>query len=395
MNGGDDRLDLPPDLDGLRRRAWACAAIGGVLCAVAWAVNPARFVQSYLVGFLFWVGISAACLAVVMLHQLVGGLWGFLVRRPAEAGASTLPWMALLFLPIALGLRSLYPWADPSRVRADEVIRIKTGYLNPGFFLVRAAIYFGVWSLLALAFNRWSAQQDRDGDPGPSRRLQGMSGPGLVLYFLAVTFAMIDWGMSLEPDWFSSIYGAMLLVGQVLATLAVLILVASRLAEDRRMERVATAEAFNDLGNLLLAFVMLWAYMSFSQYLITWSGNLADEIPWYLRRSAGGWRAVAAGLILFHFFVPFFLLLSRGRKRNPRALARVCWAILVMRLVDICWLILPAFEAPRMLDFWAVVPAMLGIGGLWVALFLGRLGSRPLLPLHEPLLAATLEHHGE
>jgi hypothetical protein len=217
----------------------------------------------------------------------------------------------------------------------------------------------------------------------------------MVAYFLAVTFAMIDWGMSLEPDWYSSIYGVMLLVGQVLATLAILIIVTAWLSETKPLAEVATPQAFNDLGNLLLAFVMLWAYMSFSQYLIIWSGNVAEEIPWYLRRSVGGWRAVAVSLIAFHFFVPFFLLLSRDRKRNAGALATVCVPILFMRFVDINWVILPAFSARNMLEFWSVVPAFVGIGGIWIAVFFNRLGARPLLPRNNPQLKAALEHHGE
>lgn len=397
MNAHEERrfLEPPPNFAPLRSRALVVAAIGGGICVLAWLLNPARFVQSYLVAYLFWIGIATACLSVVMLHQLVGGIWGFLVRRPAEAATAAIPWMALLFLPIALGLRYLYPWDDPSKVAADHILQIKVRYLNAGFFLGRSALYLVLWSALAVLYHRWSSRQDETTDPSPTGKLQVLSGPGLVIYFLVVTFAMIDWAMSLEPDWFSSIYGAMRLVGQVLAALAFLIIVAARLKETEPMAEVGTREAFNDLGNLLLAFVMLWAYMSFSQYLITWSGNLADEIPWYLRRSAGGWRSVAVGLIVFHFFVPFFLLLSRERKRGARSLARVCWAILAVRVVDELWLILPAFEAPNVLEFWPVVPAMFGIGGLWMAVFFGRLSARPLVPRNDPQLAAALEHHGD
>jgi hypothetical protein len=383
------------DFDQARRKAALVGAIGLALCAVAWLVNPARFFQSYLVGFMFWVGISVSCLAVIMVHNLTGGLWGFAVRRAAEAGALTVPLMALFFLPIALGVRYLYPWADPSHVAADPVIQAKVHYLNVGFFLVRAAIYFAIWTTLALLLNWGSNLQDRVEAPYPTHRLETMSGPGMVAYFLAVTFAMIDWGMSLEPDWYSSIYGVMLLVGQVLATLAILIIVTAWLSKTKPLAEVATPQAFNDLGNLLLAFVMLWAYMSFSQYLIIWSGNVAEEIPWYLRRSVGGWRAVAVSLIAFHFFVPFFLLLSRDRKRNANALATVCVPILFMRFVDINWVILPAFPARNMLEFWSVVPAFVGIGGIWIAVFFNRLGARPLLPRNNPQLTAALEHHGE
>ena len=385
---------LLPHLDRVRRNAAILAVAGAALCLVAWLVNPARFFQSYLVGFMYWVGISVACLAVIMVHHLVGGLWGFAIRRPAEAGALTIPLMALLFLPIALGMRHLYPWTDPSVLAAHPVVRAKVPYLNVDFFLIRALIYFVIWTGLALILNWGARVQDRAEDPAPTHRLQNLSGPGMVLYFLTVTFAMVDWGMSLEPDWFSSIYGVMLLVGQVLATLAIFIIVATWLSETKPLAEVATPQAFNDLGNLLLAFVMLWAYMSFSQYLITWSGNLAEEIPWYLRRSVGGWRAIAVALIVFHFFVPFFLLLSQDRKRKARALTKVCIAILFMRFVDNTWLFLPAFQARSLWEFWSVVPAFVGIGGIWVVVFLDRLVARPLLPLNNPQLTAALEHHG-
>jgi hypothetical protein len=384
------------NLGQVRHYATVATGVGLALCAVAWLVNPARFYQSYLVGFLFWLGLSVSCLAVIMVHHLVGGLWGFPVRRPAEAGAWTVPLMALLFLPIVLGMRSIFPWADPSHVAEHPLIKAKAEYLNVGFFLIRAVIYFAIWSFLALAFNWGSSAQDRTENPSPTRRLQTLSGPGMVLYFITVTFAMIDWGMSLEPEWFSSIYSVMLLVGHVLATLASLIIIATWLSKrTEALTEVATPQAFNDLGNLLLGFVMLWAYMSFSQYLITWSGNLAEEIPWYLRRSVGLWRPMAVALIVFHFFVPFFLLLSQDRKRKAQALMKVCIAILVMRLVCEVWLILPAFSARNPLEFWSVVPAFAVIGGLWLRVFFNRLESRPLLPRNNPQLAAALHHHGE
>lgn len=392
MNAPDNHL-FPP-LDRVRHIAVRLSASGAVLCALAWLVNPARFYQSYLVGFMFWVGVSVACLAVIMVHHLVGGLWGFAIRRPAEAGALTVPLMAILFLPIVLGMRYLYPWTDPSVLAAHPVVRAKIQYLNADFFLIRALIYFVIWTGLALLLNWGARVQDRVEDPYPTHRLQTLSGPGMVLYFLTVTFAMVDWGMSLEPDWFSSIYGVMLLVGHVLATLAIFIIVATWFSETKPLVEVATPQAFNDLGNLLLGFVMLWAYMSFSQYLITWSGNLSEEISWYLRRSVGGWRAIAAILIVFHFFVPFFLLLSQDRKRKARALTKVCIAILFMRFVDNTWLFLPAFRARSMWEFWSVIPAFLGIGGAWVVVFLDRLVSRPLLPRNNPQLTAALEHHG-
>jgi len=385
-----------PKLDLAKRKAATFGAVGLGLCALAWLLQPDRFYQSYLVAYLFWVGISVGCLAVIMVHYLVGGLWGFTIRRPAEAGTQTIPLMALFFLPIILGMKSLFIWADPHHVEADPHLQNKALYLNVNFFLVRALIYFVIWGGLAWVLNWGSRVQDRVESPYPTDRLKNVSGPGMVLYFITLTFAMVDWGMSLEPEWFSSIYGAMLLVGQVLASLCVLILVTDWLSKSEpELHEVTTPQAYNDLGNLLLAFVMLWAYMSFSQYLITWSGNLAEEIPWYLKRSVNGWRPVAIALIVFHFFVPFFLLLSQDRKRKIEALKKVAIAILFMRCVDQIWLILPAFEAKNILVFWSVIPAFVGIGGIWLAFFFSRLGARPLLPRNNPQLTAALEHHGE
>ena len=261
-------------------------------------------------------------LATLLLHQLVGGEWGFVIRRPLEAATMTLPLMAVLFIPLALSHfapgHPLYEWSDPVKVKESHVLGLKAGYLNVPFWLGRAAVYLSVWNGLAFLFRatRWR----RTGPPTRGRRgaNQSFAAPGLVLIFLSVTFAAIDWMMSIDPDWYSTIYGVLTLVSWVLCSLCVAVIVASRLTRFRGYGVVATPVGFNDLGNLMLAFTMLWAYMSFSQYLIIWSGNLAEEVPWYLDRSVGGWRYVAASLMLLHFFVPFFCLLSRENKRLSR-----------------------------------------------------------------------------
>ena len=285
-------------------------------------VWPEHFFAAYLVGYLFWLGIALGSMGLTMLHHLTGGSWGLVIRRPLEAGAATVPLLALLFLPIAFGMPTLYPWA-----RADSAAHwtrlCKASYLNETLFLIRAAGYFGVWTSLAFLLFGWSSQQDHTSDHRPSGRLQALSGPGIVILFLAGTFSAIDWVMSLEAPWASTIFGAMLITGDAMATFAVMIVVAALLASARPMSEIATPGRLNDLGNLLLAFVMLWAYMSFCQYLIVWSGNLKEEIPWYLRRTRGGWEWVALALIACQFFLPFFLLLVRENKRHPRSILRV------------------------------------------------------------------------
>jgi hypothetical protein len=377
-----------------QRSLLIAGVVGVALCGVSAAVDRPAAMASYLTAFLFWLGIALGSLAIVMLHCLVGGFWGFLIRRPLEAAMMTLPLMGLLFLPLLLDLGSLYPWARPSAVALDPVLQHKLPYLNVNFFVLRAAIYFVLWIGLALLMNAGSKRQDQTEDPAPTHRSQTLAAPGLVLYFLSMTFAAVDWGMSLEPDWYSTIYGVMLMIGQGLSSLAAMAIVASLLARVPPLSGLARPDAFHDVGNLMLAFTMLWAYMSFSQYLIIWSGNLTEEIPWYLHRSVGIWWWFALTLILFHFFLPFFLLLNREAKRQCESLWKIAVLILFVHALNDSWLVLPALRSSNPLRFWAVIPAFFGIGGLWAAAFTWQLKSKPLVPRHDPTLAAAFVHHG-
>ncbi|WP_422924306.1 hypothetical protein [Singulisphaera sp. PoT] len=391
-------VGLPPGFEHARHLAWRVAIIGGLVSLLPLVFSTTRFAQSYLVAFLFWFGISAASLGAVLLSHLVGGLWGFLIRRPAEAAARNFPLLVLLFIPIALTLGYLYPWANSDYMEHHHHVQQKAAYLNKTFWLGRMAFYFLLWSGLTAFLVRLADAQDRTTDPKPTRTRQFFSGPGLGLFFLTFTFAAMDLGMSLEPDWYSTIYGVMVLVGSVLATLSFMVILTSKLADREPLKEVATKTGFHDLGNMMLGFTMLWAYMSFSQYLITYSGNLTEEIIWYLHRSVGIWRVIAVCLIVFHFFVPFFLLLSRDRKRNAQALAKVGLAILVMRFVDLTWLVVPSQAVTSTVEWIMLLIAlpatMAAVGGVWLGSFLGKLEARPLLPSrNDPLLLATLEHH--
>ncbi len=346
----------------------------------------AQIFRSYLIAYLFWFGIAAGCLPLLMLHHLVGGTWGFVIRRVLEAGTRTLPFMALLFVPVLFGTHSLYEWSHPEIVARDQVLQAKQAYLNVPFFAVRAAFYFAAWIILAYFLNKWSAEQDATGNPQLARKFQLLSAPGIVVYSLAITFASVDWGMSLEPHWFSTIYGILFIVGQSLAALSFAIAVVAVLSEAPPVSGYLRPEVFQDLGNLLLAFVMLWAYMSFSQYLIIWSGNLPEEIPWYIHRGTNGWQWLAAFLGLFHFAVPFLLLLGRGHKRRKRFIASIALSIVVMRWVDTYWLIAPAFAGSLRIH-WLDVVMLIGIGGIWLYVFFTALMRRALLPLRDPNFA--------
>jgi hypothetical protein len=319
-----------------------------------------------------------------MLYHLVSGRWGFVVQRPLEAAARTLPLMALLFVPILFGLRDLYPWARPEAVAADHLLQHKQPYLNVTFFTVRTALYFTLWIGLALLLSRWSAAQDRTGDPLLTRAIKRLSGPGLGLYAIAVTFAAVDWVMSLEPLWYSTMYGVIFLVGQGLLALGFVIIVGVALSRRPPLATVFTTERLHDLGNLLLAHVMLWAYIGFSQYLIIWSGNLPEETPWYLHRTAGGWQAVALLLVVFHFAVPFLVLLNRVTKRRGSLLLGVAAGVLVVRLLDLVWIVTPAFHPEGFRLHWLDVAAPIALGGLWLGAFCLNLRRRPLLPRNDP-----------
>jgi len=368
----------------LSRRALGGGVLGMILSVVSALVAREHFWPSYLFGFLFWLGLSLGSGGIVMLHHLTGGRWGLTIRRILEAGMRTTPMMAVLFLPLFFGLSHLYEWTHAEAVAADEVLRHKSRYLNVPFFSLRAAIYFAVWIGIAHFLTRWSYKQDRVGDPQLSRRLRALSGPGIVLYGGTITFAAVDWAMSLEPHWYSTIYGIAFILGQALTALAAAILVAAGLSRSEPLSRVATKETFHDLGNLLLAFVMLWAYVAFSQFLIIWSGNLPEEIPWYLRRTRGGWKIVAVMLILFHFAIPFLLLLSRAVKRNVQALAVLAGVILILRVTDMYWIIMPAFEERGIGPHWSNAAAFVGIGGLWLAAWAREVQRHEFIPVYDP-----------
>ncbi|HVN78127.1 MAG TPA: hypothetical protein VMW38_03960 [Terriglobia bacterium] len=383
------------ELNRFRSRAMAAGTIG-ILSIVAGAfINPAQFFHSYLLGYIFWLGLTVGCMAVLMLHHLSGGGWGIGIRRISEAATQTFPLLFLLFLPLLFGRRFLYAWTRPEDVVHSDLLQHKTAYLNLQFFSARLVIYFAVWIVLSHFLNKWSAEQDRNADPGITRRMQTLSGPGLVLFGLTVTFASIDWVMSLDPEWFSTMFGLAFMEGQALTGLAFVIAVSALLSQHQPLCRVISSEHFHDLGKLLLAFVMIWAYLAFSQFLIIWSGNLPEEIPWYVRRLQGGWQWVGLVLVLFHFALPFLLLLSRDLKRNARTLANVAWAVILMRLVDLFWLTAPQPGTGGFRVHWMDLAAPVGIGGLWLAIFFGRLVRRPLLALNDPEFKEILAHAGE
>jgi hypothetical protein len=379
----------------------------GVICLLAAAVlgmhdSTAAF-RSYLFAYIYWFVIPIGCLGLLMLHHLVCGWWGLPLRRMAEAGTRTLPLSAILFIPVALSMSKLYSWIyDRGQFTdtANEKLNysFKLAYLTPHGYIVRAVIYFLIWFAIVVLLNRFSREQDAAGADGTkfALRMEGLAGPGIILTVFALTFAMVDWVMSLEPKWFSTIYGFLFMVIGCLTALSFMIIVLSGIADEEPTRHAVSPQSLNDMGNLMLAFTMLWAYMSFSQLLIIWAGNIKDEIPWYVSRAFGSWGALAAILIVLHFAVPFLLLLQRMVKRNLRRLRLVTILMMVLSALDVYWLVMPAFY-PKGIQFAITdVLAFFGIGGLWLAVFFWQYGRMPVLPLHDPRFEGALAHeHGD
>jgi hypothetical protein len=358
--------------------------------------KPEMFYRSYLLAFVFWNGLAVGSLAVLMLQYLTGGAWGIAIRRPLEAAARTLPLCALFFVPVIFGMHRLYEWTHADVVAQDELLRKKTFYLNEPFFLVRTAVAYAVWMLVAYFLTRLSARQDAASDHRAiDRNLQKLSGGGLVLYALTVTWTSVDWVMSLEPHWYSTMYGVIFMVSQALAALALATLAVLRLSPSEPMRSFLGGRIRHDLGKMLFAFVMIWAYVNFSQYLIVWSGNIPEEIHWYLARFRGGWGAIGLAILVFHFLLPFMLLLSREANRNPRLLAGAAGLLVFMRFLDTAWLVLPAFSAGQLVIHWTDLTLPIGLGGLWLAFYARNLASRPLLPEHDPGFEEALAHGRE
>lgn len=384
----------PPELDRFQRLALITGIIG-LAIGGAWAIfDSQQFFRSYLLAYVFWIGFPLGCFAILMVQHLSGGSWGVIIRRVLEASTRTFIPLLILFVPIVFGLKSIYSWARPEVVHGDHMLEQKAVYLNVWFFLARVAFYFAVWIGISYVLNRYSRKQDETHDSTITRSMQNWSGPGLVLYGLTVTFASIDWVMSLDPKWYSTIFGILFMGGQGVSAMSFVIACVVLLARYKPMSEVVQPRHLHDLGKLLLAFIMLWAYFSFSQFLIIWSGNLPEEVTWYAHRLHGGWKYMGLAIVIFHFALPFVLLLSRDLKRNGRTLAAVAIMVIVIRLVDLFWLTAPELYEGSFKVSPTDLILPIGLGGIWLWFFVDQLKKRPLLPIGDPGLQDAIAHHG-
>lgn len=371
--------------------AFIAGAVGAAFSAFAFFQNKDAFAFAYLPAWLFWFGITVGSFPLIMIHHLTSGGWGFAIRRIQENLLKALPVCLALFIPIGLSMASLYEWTHADHAAHDPILQAKALYLNiPGFW-IRLPIYFAIWFWMAFKLRKHSDIQDQSPTRATAKKLSGYGGAGILIYTLTVTFAIIDWVMSLEPHWFSTIYGAIFMIHFALSSLAVSILFGVYFSKQEPMKTVFSVDRMQDLGSLLFASVMLWAYTSVSQLIIIWSANLQEEAPWYLHRSTGGWEWVAAAIFIFHFVVPFFLLLMRFIKRKAERLVKVAVLLLVMRWVELIWHVKPThLDHPSF--SWIDIAVWTAIGGIWLGFVLRNFATAQLTFKQDPIFHAG-EHH--
>ena len=392
-----NNLDLmaPPVVKTIEKRSLVIGLIFAAISLLLAFVRPDQFFRAYLLGYMAWLGVALGSMAILMIRHLTGGGWGMVIRRILGAAMRCLPLMAVLFIPILFSLPKLYVWARPLDSVADKHLRehlqdITKTYLTVPGFIIRAVIYLAIWNLLSSLLTKWSKEQDSPSSRDNTSRFKAVSGPGLILYAFTISFAAIDWVMSIDPSWISTIYGLLILIGELLSAMCFAVVVERILVNYKPMSELLKPDFVHDHGKWMLTFIMVWAYFSFSQWLIIWAGNLPDEITWYMRRLNGGWGFVGLILAVFQFAVPFVFLLSRPFKRDIRRLVWLAVWIMLMRYLDLFWIIEPNFSTTFSLTL-ADIAVPIAIGGIWLAYFFRNLNALPLLPAYDASANEVLE----
>jgi hypothetical protein len=397
MSAATPHLDLtaPEVVKKISQRSLVIGIVFAVIAVFLAFTRPDEFYRGYLLGFMCWLGVALGSMAILMIRHLTGGGWGTVIRRILGAAMRTLPLLFLLFIPIFFGIHRLYIWAKPlgnieDKHLRDHLQQLTQTYLTVNGFIGRAVFYFAIWNLLSFLLSKWSKETDAPGAPDNGGRFKAVSGPGLILYGFTISFAAIDWVMSLDPSWISTIFGLIILIGEVLSAMCFAVVVERILFDHKPMSEMLTPDFVHDHGKWMLAFTMVWAYFNFSQWLIIWAGNLPAEITFYLRRLSGGWTTIGLVLIFLGFVLPFAALLSRPFKRNIRQLAWLAAWLLVIRYLDLFWIIEPNFSKTLNLTV-ADVVVPIAIGGIWLWYFFRNLAALPLLPAYDPDAHEVLE----
>ena len=381
------------DADKFKNLALGVGIIGLIGCCIGFFLRREAFFPSYLTAYTFWVTIGLGALFFILVHHLVDATWSVVLRRLAESAMATLPLMAIFFIPIILGLHDLYHWSHADAVAHDELLQKKEPYLNQAFFIIRTLIYFSIWYFLARNLYKTSLKQDDKHDEQIIIKLRRISGPGMLLFAITLTFAAFDWLMSLDPHWFSTIFGVYFFAGSFLSILAFITIVVAFMRRYGVLQKEVTIEHFHDLGKLLFAFTIFWSYIAFSQYFLIWYGNIPEETIWYLHRWEGNWKYISLVMVFGHFVIPFLVLLSREPKRNVTAMTIMSFWILVIHSVDLYWIILPNFHHHfhiSFIDAFMLVAAFAGVGGIFLFSFWNKFSSQPIIPVNDPKLNESI-----
>jgi hypothetical protein len=365
------------------------AGIAG--CIGAYFVDPKQFFFAYLTAFAFWVSLGLGGLFFTMIHHLVDATWSVVLRRLVETLAYTLPILLIFFIPVLLGMSHLYPWTDATMVAEDHLLVKKTGFLNTGFFLLRTVIYFGIWTFLAFKLRSLSLKQDSGHDVGITKSWRKISAPGMILFALTTTFASFDWIMSLDPHWYSTIFGAYYFAGAAMSCMAITMIMVVYLHSKNVLKATVTEEHYHDIAKLMFAFIVFWAYMAFSQYFLIWYANIPEETIWYKHRWEGSWVTITMIIVIGHFCLPFLMLITRAAKRSGKFMLLAALYMLVIHYVDLYWLIFPNLYEGNAHFSWVDIVTMMAIGGPFMWYFWTRFTAGPLVPVGDPKLAASIK----
>lgn len=394
----------PEDLSRWQTIALGIGGLGTIIVLIFALIGSPeqkeQVLRSWLLGVIFWGGIGIGSIGVLLLQHLTGGAWGVVIRRILEAGSRTIPIVFILFIPLLFGVTYLYEW---SHIPDDPIVKHRGLYLTPFWWIFRAILYFILFWCIQHFLNKWSHQQDTAETYEEAVHLTStmsrFSGPTMAFFILILSFAAIDWVMTLDPHWYSTMWGFLFVAGWGLSCFCFVVVILALLSDKAPMNRIVGKRHFQDIGKLMLALVMVWAYFNFSQFLIIWSGNLPEETTWYLVRMKGVWGWIGALLIFFHFAFPFLVLLSRDLKRNSKYLAALAIFILILRLIDMYYLIGPTprvfahGEAAGGFHFsWLDLVAPIAVGGIWLWCFFRELQKYPLVPINEPFLENAINH---
>lgn len=380
------------ELGALAKISLVLGLLGLAASGYGFTIDKGQLMHSYLTSFMFWISIALGGLFFVLVNYLANARWSVVTRKISESIMCSFPLLLILFIPILFSIHELYHWSHEEAVATDLILQTKTSYLNTPFFIIRSVGYFVIWIILTILLGNKSMSNEKKADPHYYKKVRKISAPGMILFAITITFASFDWLMSLDPHWFSTIFGVYLFSGSFLAFLCFFVLIGKYLASQGILKDIITVEHYHDVGKLMFGFIIFWSYMAFSQYFLIWYANIPEETYWFLKRWEGSWVTMSMVLLFGHFVIPFILMLTRWSKRNTFMLVFMALWILAMRWVDLYWLIFPTHSESGVYLSWMDLSTMVGIGGVFVWFVMFRMTKDKLIPLNDPDLGTSLHH---